>query len=238
MEKGLSSHKDKRKNERLAEVARKKKMRIGMLIVGGLIVAALIALAIYQANQPKKGFAFDYASLPTVGQANAPIKLVEFGDYKCSHCQDFASRIYPELKRDFIDTGKVQLSFMNFQFLAGSLPIALATQSVYHQNKDAFWTYYDEIFKTPVTQETTTSTDYLVNLAKTANIPVDYELLKKDIDEATYADKIRKEYSAGSRAKVTGTPAVFANGFVIPYETIMNYALLKPYLEKELQLIQ
>jgi protein-disulfide isomerase len=236
VEKTVSSHKDKRKNERLAEVARKKKMRLGMLTVGAVIVVAIIVIAIIQANQPKKGFPFDYASLPTIGQASASIKMVEFGDFKCPHCMTFATTVYPQLKKDFIDTGKVQLSFINFQIIPGSMPAALAVKSVFHQNKAAFWPYYDAIYKNQQAEAADWATsDFLTNLAKTEKIPVDYDLLKKDIDNGVYLKEVQAEYATADKTKITGTPAVFINGLVIPFDVTMNYTKLKAAIEKELQ---
>lgn len=236
MEKIVNSHKDKRKNERLAEVARKKKMRLGMLIVGAIIIVAVIVLAIIQANQPKKGFPFDYASQPTIGQASAPIKMVEFGDFKCPICKTFATTVYPQLKKDFIDTGKVQLSFYDFQIIPGSMPAAIAAQSVFHQNKEAFWTYYDALYEAQQDEKVDWATSsFLTDLAKTKKIPVDYDLLKKDIDDQVYLKDVQKEYSTAVRTKITGTPALFINGFVLPFDVTMDYAKLKVAIEKELQ---
>jgi protein-disulfide isomerase len=236
VEKTVSAHKDKRKNERLAEVARKKKMRLIMLIVVAIIAVAVIVLAIIQANQPKKGFPFDYASQPTIGQANAPIKMVEFGDFKCPVCKTFAATVYPQLKKDFIDTGKVQMSFINFSFIKGSTPAAIAAESVYHQNKEAFWPYYDAIYKNQQDELADWATsEFLSNLAKTEKLPVDYDLLKKDIDGKVYEKDVTSDNSIASRTKITGTPAIFANGFQIPFNVTMNYTELKAYLEKELQ---
>jgi protein-disulfide isomerase len=236
LEKTVSSHKDKRKNERLAEVARKKKMRMGMLIAGAVIVAAVIVLVIIQANQPKKGFPFDYASQPTIGQANAPIKMVEFGDFKCPICKTFATTVYPQLKKDFIDTGKVQMSFMDFQIIPGSMPAAIAAKSVFHQNKDAFWTYYDALYKNQQDEKVDWATsEFLTSLAKTEKIPVDYDLLKKDIDNGVYLKEVQAENATAEKTKITGTPALFINGFVIPFDVTMDYTKLKAAIEKELQ---
>lgn len=236
MEKTINSHKDKRKNERLAEVARKKKMRIGMLIVGAIIVVAIIVLAVIQANQPKKAFAFDYASQPTIGQANAPIKMVEFGDFKCPICKTFATTVYPQLKKDFIDTGKVQFSFIDFQIIPGSMPAAIAAKSVFHQNQAAFWTYYDALYEYQQDEKLDWATsENLTNLAKTKKIPVDYDLLKKDIDESVYLKEVQKEYTTAVKTKITGTPSLFINGFVIPFDVTMDYTKLKAAIEKELK---
>ncbi|MEX2460202.1 MAG: thioredoxin domain-containing protein [Paenibacillaceae bacterium] len=236
MEKTVSSHKNKRKNERLAEEARKKKMRLGMLIAGAIIALALIILAIIQANQPKKGFPFDYASQPTIGQADAPIKMVEFGDFKCPICKDFATKVYPQLKKDFIDTGKVQLSFINFSFIPGSTSAAIAVESVYHQNKAAFWPYYEAIYKNQQNEKLDWATsDFLTTLAKTENIPVDYDLLKKDIDDKVYEKTVIADNSIASKSKTNATPTLFINGFPISTEETMDYAKLKAAIEKEHQ---
>jgi len=236
MDKIVNPHKDKRKNERLAEVAKKKKMRIGMLVVSAVIVVAIIVLAVIQAIQPDKGFPFDYASQPTIGQATAPIKMVEFGDFKCPICKTFATTVYSQLKKDFIDTGKVQMSFIDFQIIDKSMPAALAAKSVYHQNKAAFWTYYDALYEYQQAETVDWATsENLTNLAKTKNIPVDYTLLKKDIDEGVYLKEVQKEYTTAVKTKITGTPALFINGFVIPFDVTMDYTKLKAAIEKELR---
>jgi protein-disulfide isomerase len=230
------SYKDLRKNERLAEVARKKKMRIAMLSVVGILAVVIIVFAVIQANKPPKGFPFDYAAQPAIGQANAPINLVEFGDFKCPICKTFATQIYPQLKKDFIDTGKVQMHFINFSFIDGSMPAAFAAESVYHQNKEAFWPYYDAIYKNQQDEKIDWATsDYLTNLAKAEKIPIDYDLLKKDIDAKVYEKDVSSDNAIAARTNTTGTPALFINGFPIAFGDTMDYAKLKAVIEKEIK---
>jgi protein-disulfide isomerase len=230
------SYKEQRRNEKLAEAARKKKIRYGMLIAGALVVIAVIVLAVIQANQPAKGYPFDYSAQPSIGQASAPVKIVEFGDFKCPICKTFATTVYPQLKKDFIDTGKVQMYFTNFSFIAGSRPAAIAAESVYHQNKEAFWPFYDAIYKNQGAEAADWATsEFLANLAKTEKLPVDYDLLKKDIDNNVYDKEVSNDNSIAKNAKVTGTPSLFINGFDVPFEATMDYAKLKAVIEKELQ---
>lgn len=49
-----------------------------------------------------------------MGNPDAPIKIVEFASITCSHCADFSKESHEELKRDFIDTGRVSLELRNF----------------------------------------------------------------------------------------------------------------------------
>lgn len=49
-----------------------------------------------------------------MGNPDAPIKIIEFASLTCPHCADFATESHDELKRDFIDTGRVSLELRNF----------------------------------------------------------------------------------------------------------------------------
>ena len=60
-----------------------------------------------------------------LGNPDAPLKLVEFGSFTCSHCAEFSVTSHEALKRDFIDTGRV--SFEMRPFIRDPLDLALAT---------------------------------------------------------------------------------------------------------------
>lgn len=61
----------------------------------------------------------------SVGNPDAPIKMVEYASLSCGHCATFHTEIYPELKTKYIDTGKVYFTFQDFPLnrtaLAGSV---------------------------------------------------------------------------------------------------------------------
>ncbi|WP_102225869.1 DsbA family protein [Acidimangrovimonas sediminis] len=61
------------------------------------------------------------ADLPKVpdyseGDANAPIHVIEYGAFTCPHCAEFHKEVYPQLKKNYIDTGKVKFTFRAFFF--------------------------------------------------------------------------------------------------------------------------
>ena len=60
-----------------------------------------------------------------IGEENAPITIIEYASMSCSHCADFHNDTLEELKKEFIDTGKVKFIFRDFPFnypaLAGSM---------------------------------------------------------------------------------------------------------------------
>jgi protein-disulfide isomerase len=51
---------------------------------------------------------------PILGKPDAPVTVVEFSDYQCPFCQRFFTNTLPELKKDYIDTGKVRYVFRDF----------------------------------------------------------------------------------------------------------------------------
>ena len=64
----------------------------------------------------------------TVGQANAPIKIIEYASLTCSHCAHFQNDVYPELKTKYIDTGKVFFEFREFPLNDPALKASIAAR--------------------------------------------------------------------------------------------------------------
>lgn len=51
-----------------------------------------------------------------IGKADAPVTIIEYASYTCSHCADFHTNVLPHIKKDFVDTGKVKIIFRDFPF--------------------------------------------------------------------------------------------------------------------------
>ncbi|MED5018011.1 thioredoxin domain-containing protein [Paenibacillus chibensis] len=223
--------------QRKAERERQeKRMKRVIWITAACIVVLVVLMLVIKPNSSKGDF--DYSALPVMGNPDAPVKIVEMGDYKCPSCQYFTQDISPQLKKDFIDTGKAALYFSNYLIIspeADSNTAALAAQSVFHQNKDEFWKYYEAIYKNQGDESTEWATpDFLVNLAKTENINVDYDKLRKDIDERTYQKEIDSQNETARSLHVMSTPTLFVNGEKASEKASMDYSELKPFIEKKL----
>lgn len=89
-------------------------MRIQVFALAPIL--ACIASSLMAANAPAKADAFDprlgapfeIRDRPSLGSDKAPIVVVEFGSYKCSHCWEFLERAFPQIDEQYIKTGKVQ----------------------------------------------------------------------------------------------------------------------------------
>jgi protein-disulfide isomerase len=85
-------------------------------------------------------------SLPSRGNADAPVTVVEYADFQCPACGVFATTMGPELVKDYVDTGKVRFVFHDFPLPqhANAIPAAEAARCAADQG--AFWPYHDLLY--------------------------------------------------------------------------------------------
>ncbi len=84
---------------------------------------ALIAAsaAAFVSALPRFGMAQDASAAPEIvdfalGDPNAPVELIEYASFTCPHCATFHLQVLPQLKRDYIETGKVRLVYREVYF--------------------------------------------------------------------------------------------------------------------------
>nr|WP_258567771.1 DsbA family protein [Paenactinomyces guangxiensis] len=176
-----------------------------------------------------------YEGQPGTGNPNAPVKLMEFGDFKCPACKYFHDEIYPQLKKDYIDTGKVQMFFTNYQFIGeDSVTAGMAGEAVYHQNKDAFWKFYEAIYTHQGNEADVWATpEFLTELVK-KNVPnIDINKLSQDLNNKTYEKAVLEDNQMARSLKIEGVPALFINGKNVG--EISGYEELKKMIDEELK---
>lgn len=176
------------------------------------------------------------------GDKNAPVTIVEFSDFQCPFCRKFWGETYSQLKKDYIDTGKVKLVFRDFP-LSSIHPMAEASaeasECVREKGGDAaFWKYHDKMFEeqniidggskdSPVTKTASYTTDDLKKWAK----DLDYDI-SSCLDSGKYKSEVAKDTSDGSSYGVQGTPAFFVNGKLL--SGAQPYSAFKAAIDAEL----
>ncbi|OXM87241.1 DsbA family protein [Paenibacillus rigui] len=222
-----SNYKEQKKLQKQKEQAG---MRRLMWITAAVIVLVIAAVVVFQPKSEPA--AIPYETMPSLGDANAPVKIVELGDYKCPSCQFFSQQIEPKLKADFIDKGIASLHFMNFTIIGpDSTTAALAAQSIFHQNNEAYWKFYNAIYKNQPDEKLTWATpQYLVDLARKEALPIDFDKLQQDITSKTYQKEVDQHNAFANKNRVNSTPTLFINGK--KFEDANDYAKLKAAIEK------
>lgn len=235
--------KQQRKLER--EKAKKKKQQTWIIMIITLVVLLLVVLILGIVFHNKKTGTsaggsstkqvIQYNNEPSMGSPNAPIKLAEFGDYKCKYCYQFEMNVFPKLKKDYIDTGKVQFFFMNYPIIAqDSILAANASETIYEEHPNDFWTFHQLLYKNqgPETQPWVTQA-LLVKLAKQAVPTLDVKPFEWSLAQSTYQDQVNRDKTMGDRLGVQGTPTLFINGVMA--KNTLDYNGLKKELDQALQ---
>lgn len=161
---------------------------------------------------------------PTLGNPSAKVTIVEFSDFQCPYCVKFAEEIYPKLKREYIDTGKVKLIFRNypiFQAHPNAMSAAEAALCVYQQGgNDSYFPYHEKLFA----NSESLTTENLKSWAKDAGYNI-----SSCLDSHTFRTEILKDMDDGNLIGVKGTPSFAINGkFIVG---ILSYPELKKLLD-------
>jgi len=138
------------------------------------------------------------------GSADAPVTLVEYGDYECPHC----GRAYPIVKALQKKFGKqLRFVFRNFP-LSEMHPHALAAAETaeFAGAHGKFWEMHDLIYE----NQQRLSEQLLTELAQ--RLKLDGKALAKAREAGELTDRVQQDFSGGVRSGVNGTPTFFING--------------------------
>jgi protein-disulfide isomerase len=134
---------------RMVQTRQKSSQTKIIYIILGVIVIAAIAVAAYM-FMPKSSTAVatnvSLDSFPSKGDANAPVTVVEYGDFQCPSCGAFANYVEPSIDKDYIQTGKVRFIYHDFPLTQhlNAVPAAEAARCAADQGK--FWDMYKLLF--------------------------------------------------------------------------------------------
>jgi len=144
---------------------------------------------------------------PYLGDPNAPITLVEFGDYQCFFCNKFFHDTEQKLLENYVDTGKVKIIFKDLTII-GPDSITAAHAAHCADDQGLFWEYHDTLYNNWNGENNGwASSENLVRMAQDVGL---------NIDEFTdcMLNEIHTQIISASNADartlgLTGTPAFF-----------------------------
>ncbi len=142
---------------------------------------------------------------PFMGNINAPITIVEWGDYQCTFCYKFHQNTLDIINEDFIKTGKVKIIFKDFPL--NGLDSKLAAEASYcAQDQKKYWKYHDELFKNWGGERTGWITrESLDKFAETVDL--DLKKFNKCLDDHKYENKVDLLYEFGKEIGIDATPS-------------------------------
>jgi protein-disulfide isomerase len=168
-----------------------------------VLTASLLALAGCASSKPSTVGgepAGEPKNFRALGPADAPVTLVEYTDMQCPYCAAYARKTFPELKRLYIDKGKVRYESRDLplSFHAFALPAAIAARCAGEQGK--YWPYRDVLAQR---QDELPQAPYG---AWAAELGLDAERFAACRNSEDLARSIRTEAADAQAMGITGTP--------------------------------
>jgi protein-disulfide isomerase len=216
---GAKTNKKEQRRQEQANAQRLRWMRIGGIAV---LILAAGALIVFWRNAGRITADEAAALLPPnrIGSVDAPVQVVEFGDFGCHACRDWHNRgIKEQLLADYGD--QISFQFRHFPVITQQSPHAAeAAQCAAEQ--DAFWPYHDFIYEqTP--QGALSESDLKAYAAATG---LDQEVFDSCLASGRFEDLVRRDRRDAQNAGARGTPTFLINGSqVFPTYNAMTEAI-------------
>ena len=162
------------------------------------------------------------------GNINAKITIIAYESLTCSHCADFHKDVYPQLKKDYIDTGLAKIEFRHFPLDIAAFNASKISQCNQDQSLKILESLYSnqQIWVKGGTIEEVN--DNLKKFIEKEGFNIDFEkcINNKEIEDFVLNDRIE----GTKNFKVNATPTIIINNK--KFEKSLNYKNLKKSLEK------
>jgi protein-disulfide isomerase len=176
-------------------------------ILIGLAAGAILVISSTDSNDSKT---YTVSKLiengsPIKGDPNAPITILEWGDYQCTFCYKFHQNTLDIINEDFIKTSKVKLVFKDYP-LNGPDSLLASEASYCAQDQEKYWQYHDELYKNWGGERTGWITRESLNqFAMTINLNL--KEFNNCLDNHTYKDHVNSHYQFGKEIGIDATPS-------------------------------
>lgn len=147
----------------------------------------------------------------TLGDEDASVTVVEFGDYQCPGCAAFAMSVKPQLEGTLVASGRVKFVFYDFPLVSIHPNAFLAARAARCSNEqDAYWAYHELLFRNQSRWATATMPasafeDYA------EEVGIDGGAFSSCLNSDKYADVVTANMELGQRMSVGSTPTVIVN---------------------------
>jgi protein-disulfide isomerase len=173
---------------------------------------------------------------PILGDPNAPITLVEFGDYQCHYCNVFFQTIEDDIIKNYVKTGKVKMIFKDYNIIG---PDSINASHGAHcaNEQGVFWEYHDILYSNWTGENN--------GWASARNLTIFAEEVNADMDkwtqcmnEKSHSITINESNNDARALELTGTPAFFvinSEGKVSKLFGAQPFEVFKKIFDKELE---
>ena len=228
-----SQNTGKRSNSRKTDLRAKRRKqernRVLWVIIAIAAVAAVIAGIVIFVNYRDANAPIGDIVIPTginrpqqqansVGDPNAPVKLVEVADFQCPACKSFSDNIEQTLLDNYVATGKVYFTYQTFSFLDeqsnGRESKAAAEAAYCAGDQNRFWDFHDMLYANWTGENVGDFTDRRL-VAFAEKLGLDMTEFKQCFSSGKYTQKVLDERNAAPGLGINSTPTFLINGEIV-----------------------
>ncbi len=157
-----------------------------------------------------------------IGKDNADIKMVEFASLTCGHCAKFHNEVFPKLKEEFIDTGKILFTYKDFPLDKYALKASVIARC---SGNDKFFSFLKVLYSKQ--KDWTRTQDPFKSLLKIAKLGgLKNDEIKVCVGNKSIEDGILKQrLNSSKQFDIKATPTIYFNGE--KYNGDLTYEALK-----------
>jgi protein-disulfide isomerase len=187
------------------------------VIIGVIVVAIIAGIAVFFSPSSETvnldmgrthGTISTAMGSPILGNPSAPITIVEFGDYQCHQCYNWFHNTKPAITKEYIETGKANLVFVDLAFLGRDSPIA-AQASYRAEDQEMYWEYHDLLYTSQESQIDNGWANSQRLKAFAFSLGLDMELFESCLDSGKYSKRVQFNIQQAKEHGVRGTPGFF-----------------------------
>lgn len=167
----------------------------------------------------------------TMGDPNAPVYIVEFGDFQCPYCLRFWSETEAQLIEEYVNTGKVYFEYRSVGEFLGPESAWAAEGAYCAGDQEKFWEFHDTLFTNWTGENVGDFTkDKLIQYAE--SLDLDMNEFESCITSGKHEATVEQDAADADSAGVHATPTFFING--VKVEGAQPFAIMKQYIEDAL----
>jgi len=144
-------------------------------------------------------------SAPIIGNKNAKITILEFGDYQCTFCHKFHQQTLNDIKKSYISTGVVNFTYKDLP-VNGTASVLAAEAAFCADDQGKYWEYHNMLFDNWAGERTGWVTDKsLLNFAKESNL--DINQFTECMKNHKYYQKVNENQEFAKSVGINATPS-------------------------------
>jgi len=181
----------------------------GLGLLAGFSPLRLITDAMAQsaADVAKPGSLPDMA----LGPANAAVTITEYASMTCPHCAAFTEKVFPKIKSEYIDSGKIRFVFREFPLDIKAAASSMLARCVAKDDAGKYFAVVDMLFRQQESWVLKNTTETLIRIGKQAGLS--QQQVEDCLKDQALLDKIAADQKyANEVLKVNSTPTFFLNG--------------------------